>query len=377
MITHLKNTRYLHGGHVYRQSIKAMLAINDPHLNFDELFVHHQQHHAWRLCRQIYDLLTSPFTPFPAKVNHFRTRAFRQRLAAALAERDYSLVVISGADMLWCLDCLPRELPLLYLSHNIEHLLYHQQVAKYQAIPGLGQLLKADADKFKAFELEHLKGLRRVVTIAAADHAMLQAYCPQARIATVMPAFDSPPCPLRPRPTGALRLGFLGNLEWWPNRRSLRWFLEEVFRKVNADIELHLYGQGSAAYHEEGKIYGHGFVHDLSEVWTGVDLLIQPITCGAGMNIKVAEALYNRRPMIATPLALRGMPLVEDPAITVLAEAGAWIDYLNGPGPAEQATKTIRRQNAELFSLEKNRLALKALLADEGPVVTRPSGFRG
>jgi len=375
MISHLKNTRYLHGGHVYRESIKKMLIANDPDLMMDEISVHDQHHRYWRLCRQIYDILTAPLSRYPAKVNHFRTKAFRKRLESAMAKTTYALFVISGADMLWCLDFLPADAPILYLSHNIEHLLYDQQVAKYASVPWLGRLLRADAAKFKAFELRNIKRLRKIIAIANADQETLHAYCPEASIVTIMPSFDYPAFTKNPvKEAGALRLGFLGNLEWWPNRRSLQWFLDEIFPLVNSNVELHLYGQGSAAFSDGKRIQGHGFIANLAEVWTELDLMIQPITCGAGINIKVAEALYNRMPIVATPLALRGMPLMEDLAIKVLADAQEWVQYLNGPMPAKQAMLQIHQDNADLFSLQKNRATLQALLAQDGQNPNRRLG---
>ncbi|MDP2106387.1 MAG: glycosyltransferase, partial [Desulfobulbaceae bacterium] len=118
----------------------------------------------------------------------------------------------------------------------------------------------------------------------------------------------------------------------------------------------------SAVMHDDSRIIGHGFVRDLDQVWQEVDLMIQPISCGAGINIKVAESLYNRMPIIATPLAVRGISLHDDPAIKILAEAHEWINYLNGPEPAKHALLTARQENADLFCMAKNSATLQQLL---------------
>ena len=130
---------------------------------------------------------------------------------------------------------------------------------------------------------------------------------------------------------------------------------------------MHLFGQGSTALADSSKrIHGHGFVGNLDQVWEGVELMIQPITCGAGINIKVAESLYNRMPMVATPLAIRGITLADDPAIRIIADAKGWIAYLNGPQPVGQAQLLARQENADLFSMAKNVKALQTLLAEDG-----------
>ena len=365
ILAHLKNTRYLHGGAVYRESIRDLLVASEPGLEVEEIFVHDQQHPYRRLARQVFDLLTAPFSRYPAKVKHFCTRDFKRRVAALCAARDYRLFVINGADMLWTLDLLPAGAEALYIAHNIEHRLYRQQVEKYQNIPGLRALLAADAAKFEAFELAALRRLSRIVCISRPDADILQGYCqPGVRVATIMPSFAYPPSVRRRRAGGgALKLGFLGNLEWWPNRRGLDWFLNEVWPHLAANRELHLYGQGSRARQDGRRIFGHGFVADLASVWAEIELMIQPITCGGGINIKVAESLHNRMPILATPLALRGLDLARDPAIVVLEGAKDWIDYLNSPGPEAQATLAPREENARLFNRDANRAALTALLS--------------
>ena len=284
ILAHLKNTRYLHGGAVYRESIRDLLVASEPGLEVEEIFVHDQQHPYRRLARQVFDLLTAPFSRYPAKVKHFCTRDFKRRVAALCAARDYRLFVINGADMLWTLDLLPAGAEALYIAHNIEHRLYRQQVEKYQNIPGLRALLAADAAKFEAFELAALRRLSRIVCISRPDADILQGYCqPGVRIATIMPSFAYPPAVRRRRVAeGALKLGFLGNLEWWPNRRGLDWFLNEVWPHLAANRELHLYGQGSRARQDGRRIFGHGFVADLASVWAEIELMIQPITCGGG-----------------------------------------------------------------------------------------------
>lgn len=366
ILAHMQNTRYIHGGAIYRESIRAMLTTLDPTLAVDEIFVHPQHNRLWRVCRQVFDILWSQFSKYPAKVNHFRTQSFRSRLASSLAVQPYSLFVINGAEMLWTLDLLPKDLPILFISHNIEHRLYEQQVARYDSVPCLGRLLRADAEKFKRFEIDHLRRVNTIITITDEDRKVLHDFCPEARIATILPSFDyqTQTRTISSR-TGPLRLGFLGNLEWWPNSRSLQWFLDKIWPQVSSGLELHLYGQGSAALDDGRRIFGHGFVRDLSQVWSGVDLMIQPITCGAGINVKVAESIYNRMPIVATPLALRGIMLHKDPAIKVLAEAHEWITYLNSPEPAILACATARQDNADLFSLSKNAVILKTLLTTD------------
>ena len=93
-------------------------------------------------------------------------------------------------------------------------------------------------------------------------------------------------------------------------------------------------------------------------MWQSCHVMVQPITHGAGINIKVVEALYNRKPIVATALALRGIALSADPAIVVRDNAGAWIVYLNSPELQALARRKISKENAHMFRVEKNARAL-------------------
>ena len=58
--------------------------------------------------------------------------------------------------------------------------------------------------------------------------------------------------------------------------------------------------------------------------------MIAPIVDGAGVKVKVAEALYNRVPIAATSFAVRGLPLHTRSAIRICDSPQDWIAFLNG-----------------------------------------------
>jgi hypothetical protein len=122
----------------------------------------------------------------------------------------------------------------------------------------------------------------------------------------------------------------LGNFEWWPNRESYDWFLDHVWRHVEGDRELHVFGTQSTTLRQAARTTLHGFVDELNEVWHGVDLMVNPIVSGSGVNVKVAEAIYNGMPMLCTPMAVAGLLMKPDPAIAVLERAEEWVSVLRG-----------------------------------------------
>ena len=70
---------------------------------------------------------------------------------------------------------------------------------------------------------------------------------------------NAPPCPItwynaleknfNPlamiKASAPIKIGFLANFDWWPNKDGLNWFLDSVYPSIRKDIELHLFGNGS------------------------------------------------------------------------------------------------------------------------------------
>ncbi len=154
---------------------------------------------------------------------------------------------------------------MLYIAHNIEYTLYRHQIAKHLSIPLLGRLLANDANKLEGFELGYARRCSGIVTVSTLDEGFFAERFPRLPMITISPSYAYPVSLGRsmcaePSP---LRLAFLRYLQWWPNRRDLTWFLEQVLPKVPDHIHLHVYGKGSEDLGADSRLIGHGYVNDI------------------------------------------------------------------------------------------------------------------
>lgn len=366
VLRHRKAMSFSYGGPVYAEAVLSLIAAAFPQARFRELCFFQDQQQGSSALSKARSLLLSLFSPLPAKVRHFSSAAFRDEVRQTLAADGYALVIINGIDMLWCAPLIPNDQPILYLSHNIEHLLYGEQIARPAAIPLLGAVLRRDLRKLAELELSGAARADRIVTISADDGRALRQRLPDGAILTIPPFFTYPPFEKAARDPGAappIHLGFLGNLAWWPNRKAVQWFLDHVWPALPRErYRLHLFGKDSGMFNGDGLI-AHGYVADLETVWTTCDIMIQPIVAGGGINLKVAETLYNRMPTLATPMALRGMDLQDDPAIVRLRDATDWKAFLSSPGPEQLCRLRVSPRNAALFAQGDKPEKIKDFLA--------------
>lgn len=151
-----------------------------------------------------------------------------------------------------------------------------------------------------------------VITVCSEpDRALL----PNAEHVHVVPN-GFPPPPLEPsyNPHPEPQLGFIGLLNYPPNRTGLEWFGDHVWplvRQQIPDARLRVVGKGwkdVGLDHHEG-FEGLGFVEDVDEEMSSWRGTIVPVLFGAGSRIKIAEAFSRKVPIVSTTLGAYGYPV--------------------------------------------------------------------
>ena len=109
---------------------------------------------------------------------------------------------------------------------------------------------------------------------------------------------------------------FVGGFSHPPNADALKYFLDNMWEKIYAQIKVPFYIVGSnatdeikALHNEERGIIFKGFVseEELKELYEKVRLVVVPLRYGAGVKGKVIEALYYRDPVITTAVGAEGI----------------------------------------------------------------------
>ena len=108
-----------------------------------------------------------------------------------------------------------------------------------------------------------------------------------------------------------------------PNADAMRWFLDEVFPQFIKNYpEAKFYIVGGSIpedikKHASANVIFTGFVSDeeMNALMNEVRLNVVPLRFGAGVKGKVVESVYQKLPVITTPVGAEGIP--DTPMITV------------------------------------------------------------
>jgi glycosyltransferase involved in cell wall biosynthesis len=315
----------------------------------------------WHRLAQARSLLLGSFSNLPVKVAFLYSKEFRAKVATRVGSETYDLVVLNGTDLVWILDYLPASIPRILVAHNIEHLLFSSQIQNlgwwYRPLAGL---LRRDCTRLKDYELEGIREIGNVVFLSHEEAAYADSLCEGLRSTTIPPVFDYEPRPRQNRKAGpTLEIGFLGSLKWWPNQLGLRWFADEVLPYVKSPMRINLFGSGGGSgWRRDPRIVEHGVVERIEQVWANCDFLICPTFATGGVCVKLAEAVYNGMPVLATRHAARGLSVDGDPGLVFLDEPREWIEFLNSTAARDLVERQVSEKTGERFAVDaqKDRL---------------------
>jgi len=199
---------------------------------------------------------------------------------------------------------LARSRPVIYNAHNIE--------SEYlRGTPGLQQLSRL---AMRRYERRLLAVADESWMVSRADIASARQLVPSARLRYVPNAVDVTriPAHLAPGPEGGgHRLLMVGDFSYTPNRSGLSFLVDSVLPLVWAerpDATLSLVGRGLDGWTSpDPRVQATGYVDSLDPWYAEADCVVVPLTEGAGTPLKFVEALAYGMPVVATPLAAKGL----------------------------------------------------------------------
>lgn len=247
----------------------------------------------------------------------------------------------SDADMLVC-DHVETAYLMSRFRGRTCLILHNDEGALMQSRGSQGSSLKRwflsrEGRRISAFEAWALRRADIAISLSPDDIAAFHRLVPEKAIRHVPPLFDYVTAPAQSIPHPP-RLGFVGNLDWWPNAEALKWYLAEIH--PHHTLPLYVAGAGDTTFLAGlDRVHVLGFVPDVRDIWRAFDVMIAPVLSGSGVSIKTAEALYNGKPVIATPMGARGLPLSGDGiGLDIRRSATEWIEALGQLAAGQRPT---------------------------------------
>lgn len=208
------------------------------------------------------------------------------------------------------------DLPVIVRPYNIESQ-YFRQIADGLRAPRNVPYL-AEAWKLRRAEAAVHRSSRVVLfaEIAQGDVVRREAQTatPVIHVPPFLPPLPPAPPTRRPGAPGEGTLLFLASLENSINQVGIRWFVRECWpeiRRARQGADLHVVGRRAPdCLRRELLTAGARVTVDAPEVAShlaAADMFVNPVQHGAGVNIKMVEAMSAGLPVVTTSVGARGL----------------------------------------------------------------------
>jgi GT2 family glycosyltransferase len=263
---------------------------------------------------------------------------------------------------------------LIYFGHDLHFMRMRLQKEVLGEAPGVG-----DVEAMERLERKIWDASDVVVYPSEEEAATVRAIAPSARaLAVPLTAFDSVASNPGERLAERQDILFVAGFAHPPNVDAAVWMVTEILpliRRHCPDVQLHLVGSNPTD--EVQSLAGpdirvHGYVDDqrLEAMYDRARVIIAPLRFGAGVKLKVLEALRNGVPLVTTEVGAQGLPGLDKviPVTSVperIAEAAARLlrDDAEWRVVSERGMSFIRKR----FSVEVlDKALLRMLGSDQG-----------
>jgi glycosyltransferase involved in cell wall biosynthesis len=126
-------------------------------------------------------------------------------------------------------------------------------------------------------------------------------------------------------------IGFVAS-KWFANIDGLRWFLKKIWPDIHRpELRLNVFGGICEVFDKNvatGVVF-HGLIPRLKDIYSKVDIVINPVRWGAGLKIKTLEAMANGLPLVTTAEGARGIMKLSGKAFLVANDSCEFKSALN------------------------------------------------
>lgn len=278
------------------------------------------------------DVYSNFITRDPYNLNRFFSVDMDIRLTRILQREKFDFIILESLFTTPYLATLRRNsnAKIILRSHNIEHHIWNK-LANGERNFLKKIYLKYLSRKLQNAEISAWRSVDATACISETDTIVTQAFC-KSKPVFLLPMGTQPKAPIQYELENSCY--HIGSMDWLPNIEAMDWFIEEIWTKIHSELpQYHFHFAGRSMPHRftsaiSNHIYCHGEVESSEDFMRSHGIMIVPLRSGSGIRVKILEAFAMGIPVIATELAVRGLPIQHQEHFLLANKPEEWISAL-------------------------------------------------
>ena len=264
------------------------------------------------------------------------------------------IIILHWTFSLMLYELVKEWFPRSYIAVIEEDVTFLNYIRKAIGDDSYAHFWRKRASIMKRKELSLLSQCALTVTNNPKDTALLvENGIQQGKIFTSAPYFDNyGELERKPNRKDVIFYGAMSRPE---NYLSAQWFIENVMPELDPATRFVIIGgtpDSSLKQYESERVLLTGYVQDVSEWFAGCLCMAAPLVGGAGIKIKVLEAMSAGIPVLTNSIGIEGIGAVDGHDYLHCEKPGEYIFYINRMVSGQYNTESISK-NARQF-IRKN-----------------------
>jgi len=278
------------------------------------------------------DVYSNFITRDPYNLNRFFSVDMDIRLTRILQREKFDFIILESLFTTPYLSTLRRNsnAKIILRSHNIEHHIWNK-LANGERNFLKKIYLKYLSRKLQNAEISAWRSVDATACISETDTIVTQAFCKSKPVFLL---------PMATQPKDSIHYELenscyhIGSMDWLPNIEAMDWFINEIWSKIHSELpQYHFHFAGRSMPHRftnsnSQNISCHGEVESSEDFMRNHGIMIVPLRSGSGIRVKILEAFAMGIPVIATELAVRGLPIQNQEHFLLANKPEEWINAL-------------------------------------------------
>jgi len=273
------------------------------------------------------------FTDKSYNVNRFVNKNFEQALVKLLQREQFDVIQFESIYTSPYLATARKHSEALCTCrvHNIEHQIW-QRLADHETSFLKKKYLSLLTGRLKHYELDVLKKFDVLLPISRKEELFFTEESINRCHHLPFGVSDHKVLPeVVPEPLSCYHIG---SMDWAPNVEGVEWFLEHVWKQASERLPgVHFYiaGKNMPAKFlslQEKQVRVAGEVNDFIEFSLQKNIMIVPLLSGAGIRIKILEAMELGKTIISTSVGAEGIGAEHEREILIADTAEEFIRCL-------------------------------------------------
>jgi glycosyltransferase involved in cell wall biosynthesis len=250
---------------------------------------------------------------WPYTITRYQNPELSRKLRALTAEVRPRFALVNNLHLAPYVDDL-NGVPMILREQNLEHLWMDRYARRLGWTPA-GLYARIQAKRLRAAESALCQRAALVLAIQEEEAAQLRKLVPGVRV-EVLPVGVDLTRYEDPHPDEPPVVLLAGSFAWLPNVDGALEFLRRGWPQVQPRIpraRLRIVGKDlpRSLVRAANKVGADpvGYVESMSEEFARASVFVVPVWVGAGVRVKITEAMAARVPVVATRLAAEGLGL--------------------------------------------------------------------